>query len=92
VGSVGRATTAARGAGHAARARENLAALQQKLVDLEREFEDSLEEVRSDVDDSAVECEELTIRPRKADLAIERVTLVWTPWRVDEDGVAEPDY
>jgi hypothetical protein len=32
------------------------------------------------------------IRPRKADLAVERVALVWTPWRVGQDGIAEPVY
>ena len=29
---------------------------------------------------------------RKSDLVVERVALVWTPWRVSADGVAEPDF
>jgi hypothetical protein len=44
------------------------------------------------VDDTTLELEELAIRPKKADISIERVTLVWTPWRVSQDGVAEPDF
>jgi hypothetical protein len=44
------------------------------------------------VDDSAIECEELAIRPKKADVSIERVALIWTPWRIRDDGVAEPDF
>jgi hypothetical protein len=96
---VGRATTAARGAGRAARergdiarAQENVEALRSQLVELEREFEESLEDARTDVDDTVLEFEKLAIRPRKADISVERVTLVWTPWRVSKDGVAEPDF
>jgi hypothetical protein len=99
VGNVGRATTAARGAGRAARERgdvqrsqENLAALQAQLAELEAEFEGNLESVRGAADDAEIVCEEVAIRPRKADLAVERVALVWTPWRVGEDGIAEPAY
>jgi hypothetical protein len=99
VGNVGRATTAARGAGRAARergdiarAQENVEALRSQLVELEREFEDSLEDARTDVDDTVLEFEKLAIRPKKADISVERVALVWTPWRVSKDGVAEPDF
>ncbi len=99
VGNVGRATTAARGAGRAVRergdierARENVAVLRSQLAELEREFAESLEGARTDVDDSALELEQLAIRPRKTDISIERVTLVWTPWRIGQDGVAEPDF
>jgi hypothetical protein len=99
VGNVGRATTTARGAGRAARergdvarARENVEILRGQIAELEREFQESLEEARTDVDDSILEFEELAIRPKKADISIERVALVWTPWRVSKDGVAEPDF
>jgi hypothetical protein len=99
VGNVGRATTAARGAGRAARergdiarAQENAEALRSQLAELEREFAEALEDARTDVDDTALELEELAIRPKKTDISIERVTLVWTPWRVSQDGVAEPDF
>jgi len=99
VGNVGRATTTARGVGRVSRERDDVARAQQdvevlrgRLADLEREFETSLEDVRADVDDSTLECEALAIRPKKADLSIERITLVWTPWRVGNDGIAEPDF
>jgi ElaB/YqjD/DUF883 family membrane-anchored ribosome-binding protein len=99
VGSVGRATTAVRGAsraarerGDVARARDDAEALQQELEELEAEFEERLEAVRDRVDESQVVCEELPIRPRKSDLAVEQVALVWTPWRVGADGIAEPDF
>jgi hypothetical protein len=99
VGNVGRATTTARGAGRTVREHEDIAraqqgveALREQLAELEREFQSSLEDVRANVDDSALEFEEFAIRPKKADLSIERVTLVWTPWRVSEDGIAKPDF
>jgi hypothetical protein len=99
VGNVGRATTAARGAsraarerGDVARAREDAEALEQQLRELEAELETRLEAIREQADDSKLVCEELPIRPRKSDLTIERVALVWTPWRVGEDGIAEPDF
>jgi hypothetical protein len=99
VGNVGRATTAARGAGRAARergdiarAQESVEALSNQLAELEREFEESLENARTDVDDTALELEELAIRPKKADISIERVVLTWTPWCVSQEGIAEPDF
>jgi len=33
---------------------------------------------------------EVSIRPRKADIAVSRVALAWTPWRVGRDGGREP--
>ncbi len=99
IGNVGRATTAARGASRAARergdvgrAQEDAEALEQQLQELEAEFEERLEAVRDQWDDSELVCEELPIRPRKADLTVERVALVWTPWRVGAEGIAEPDF
>jgi len=99
LGNVGRATTAARGAGRAARERADVArarddadALRQQLEQLEAEFEGQLAAVRQRLGDEEVVCEELLIRPRKTDLAVERVALVWTPWRVGAEGIAEPDY
>jgi hypothetical protein len=99
IGNVGRATTAVRGASRAARergdvgrAQEDTEALQQQLQELEAEFEERLEAGRDQWDDSELVCEELPIRPRKSDLTVERVALVWTPWRVGADGIAEPDF
>jgi hypothetical protein len=99
VGNVGRATTAARGMGRAARERGDIAraqesheALQQALGALEAEFEEALGQLREGTALAETECEELLIRPRKTDLSIERVALAWTPWRVKADGIAEPAY
>lgn len=37
-------------------------------------------------------CEPLEIAPRKSEISIERFSLVWTPWSLDPDGIAEPVY
>jgi hypothetical protein len=99
VGNVGRATTAARGAsrtarerGDVARARDDVEALEVQLQELEAEFEGRLEAVRDQRTEEDLAFEELPIRPRKSDLNVERVALVWTPWRVDAEGIAEPDF
>jgi hypothetical protein len=86
------ASRAARERGDVARARDDVEALQQQLRELEAEFEERLEEVRDQLDDSNEVCQELAIRPRKAELTVERVALVWTPWRVGADGIAEPEF
>jgi hypothetical protein len=99
VGNVGRATTAARGASRAAREREDVArarddaeALRQQLEQLEAEFEEQLAAVRERLGGEELVYQELPVRPRKSDLAVERVALVWTPWRVGAEGIAEPDF
>jgi hypothetical protein len=99
IGSVGRATTAARGAGRAARERGEMAraeddaeALAQQLGELEAEFAEQLEAVRERLSGREVVCEELAIHPRKSDLSVDRVALVWTPWREGAEGTAEPDF
>jgi hypothetical protein len=96
-GTVGRATTAMRGAGRSARERgdiaratQDLEAQRQKLVELERDFETEMDKVRDAVDPDSFELDEKAIRPRKSDLTLSRSALVWTPWRVGEDGIAEP--
>ncbi len=97
VSTVSRATTAARGVGRAARERDDVARakdelqrLQEQLVLLEQEFQQeaaSLHEPAAAFDDLL---EEVEIRPRKADISVARLQLLWTPWRQQEGGAAEP--
>jgi hypothetical protein len=82
---VGRATTAARGASRTlgeredvAREQEELAALRRELALLEAELAGELDRLRASFDREP-ELEELVIPPRKADLAVERIALVWAP-------------
>jgi len=97
VGNVGRAATAIRGAGRAAkergdiaRAGERLETLQERLVESEDTCQGELEGLRGAVDTNALAVTEVKVVPRKADLEIEPLLLVWTPWWVGRDGVARP--
>jgi hypothetical protein len=80
--NVGRATTAARGFGRAAREKEDIAAAQETveaarkgLADLEFELQQEVEAIGGG--EPAVET--LEIPPRKADFDLEPVALVWAP-------------
>jgi hypothetical protein len=97
VGNVGRASTTIRGMarvareeGDIARARESLEELQEKLEALEAEFEEATQDLRDRLDPTALEIEEFAVRPRKSDIEVDRPVLVWTPWTVSSDGIAEP--
>jgi hypothetical protein len=83
MGNLGRATTAMRGAGRSARehadigqARESAAALRQQLEALETEARGELAGLQAAAE-PAVETSE--VRPRKSDIAVDRVALVWLP-------------
>ena len=99
LGNLGRATTAMRGAGRAARERgdiaratEKLSVLRGQLKDLERKFKDYLDNRAGRIDVEALDIAELRVACRKTDLDIPTLMLVWTPWRVGTDGIAEPAY
>jgi hypothetical protein len=84
LGSVGRATTAMRGAGRAARekedverARRGLEKTRQELAALEEEFQKELGQIRDAVAAEPPAPETIAIRPRKSDIAVRRVALVW---------------
>jgi chromosome segregation ATPase len=97
-GTVGRASTAMRGAarsarerGDIARARERLAEMGRKLDDLEADFQEETARLQESLDTDSLELREKPIRPRKADIAIGRVALVWTPWTAGS-GESRPAY
>jgi hypothetical protein len=98
-GSVGRATTAMRGMARASRekadvrrAQEKVKDLRRKLNELEEEFQEETARIQDTSDPESLELTEVTIRPRKSDIGVERVCLAWSPWLVDEEGIAEPAF
>lgn len=81
---VGRATTAARGAGRAANERQDLLRAEDRLAELERERKDLEAEAERQVqllqEDPAFErpeIEEVVVRPRKADIQVTSLKLAW---------------
>lgn len=84
--AVGRATTAARGAGRVAserqdveRAEAQLEALEKDRRDLEGELEREALALRDDAALDPPDIEEVIVRPRKSDLEVTSLRLAWKP-------------
>ncbi len=95
--SVSRAATAARSAsrigkesGDVERASESLEVLLQRKAELEAKAKAELDAAASQFDPETVALREVAVTPRKSDLAIGEVALVWTPWRRGADGFPSP--
>ncbi len=92
-GSAMRSATKAAGQhGDIARAQEALAERQVKLEDLEQELAGEIEKIKENFQPDALVLEPVVIAPRKSDIEVGDVTLVWAPWIVDSTGIAEPAY
>jgi hypothetical protein len=95
--TLGRATTAMRGAGRVlkeredvGRAQENVAALQQQLAALETEFKAEVAAVATAADPLTETLETLAVRPTKSNVTVRLVALAWTPWWVPKGGDPVP--
>jgi hypothetical protein len=84
--NVNRAATAARAAsrmgresGDVNRAHESLEALRQKQQDLQQQFDADAAALESRFDATVVPLRKVQVSPRKSDIAVEEVALVWTP-------------
>ena len=91
--TIGRATTAARGAGRimkegqdVARAKENVAALQQQLEELEAQAGYDADLLKSSADPLSEQLETLEVKPRKTDISVRVLGLGWVPWWRDAKG------
>jgi hypothetical protein len=97
--TLGRATTAARGASRSmreqqdvGRAQDTIESIDQQLAALNAEFEAKVAELQGAGDPTAEPLETLTIKPKKTDIAVQLVALAWTPhWR-DAQGNVTPAY
>jgi hypothetical protein len=94
--NMGRAATGMRAAGRIAGARQDIAqaaesveALAQRLADLEVEFKTESEKIAEQYEGSALELTEVQVSPKKTDIVVGQVMLVWQPWLVKSDGTVE---
>jgi hypothetical protein len=85
-GGLGRATSAARGAGRVAREREDVERAEDELRDLhetvralEIEVEEEVRAYLAEREAHVAELEELVVRPRKSDLVVTDLKLAWKP-------------
>ncbi|MGW8284711.1 MAG: ATP-binding protein [Candidatus Deferrimicrobiaceae bacterium] len=94
--TLGRAATTARGAGRTlkesqdvARAAQNVEALSKQLADLQALLDQETEEVKAGTEPLAENLEMCDVRPRKTDISVSLVSLVWFPyWRDTKGGIA----
>ncbi len=91
LGTVGRASTAMRSAGRmsgkkekVAQTKEKLAVLQTELEELEAAFETDRQALLDK--QLAPEIERIPVRPRKTDIMVQTLDLVWVPWIQGVDG------
>ena len=91
--TLGKATTAMRDVGRSMdqggdvkRAEESIEALKQKLADLETEEQEALEALESKIDPESETLEKVLMRPRKSDITVDSLGLVWMPFWQDESG------
>jgi hypothetical protein len=71
-------------------ASEGVEALQQQLTDLNTQFTAETEKLQSGLAPDTLALEEVQIAPKKADITVQQVCLVWQPWIVRMDGAVEP--
>jgi hypothetical protein len=95
--TLGRATTAVRGASRSMkeaedvdRAEDNVAALDQKLADLDAEFKAETANLERSFDPQTEQLETVSLKPTKANISIDLLTLVWAPYQHDSSGQAKP--
>jgi hypothetical protein len=66
-------------------------ALQEKQL-LEKQHEERLKQLEANYNPASVAIEPLELKPQKSDIEIDKVSLVWLPWRFDPNGVDTPVY
>jgi hypothetical protein len=92
-GTIGRATTAARGVGRASkqaddvtRAEEDLQSYQEQLDDLNTQIDGEIDKIAEKYDPLTEEMESILLKPRKTDINIRTLTVAWVPCIVDDSG------
>ena len=98
-GTINKATTAARRAGRAieeggdvSRANDTVESLQQQLADLQAQFESESAALAEKVDPLTETLETISIKPKKTDIVVQLVSLVWAPHWQDEQGNITPGW
>ena len=97
LGTLGRATTAARGvsrsmkeAGDVGRAQETLAVVNQQLVDLDGEFQAEAKALETSIDPQTEQLEKVSLKPKKTNISVKLLTFVWAPLWKSADGNSRP--
>jgi len=97
VSTIGRATTAMRGVGRTMkesqdidRAEETLEVLKNQLAELEARFQAETEEIATRISSQTEPLETFEIGPKKSNVSVNVLALVWVPYWQDEQGRMKP--
>ncbi len=95
--TLGRATTAARGASRSmkeaddvGRAEENVAAITQQIADLDAEFKAETATLERSLDPQTEELGTVSLKPKKVNIDVKLVALAWAPYRREPSGETKP--
>ena len=72
------------------RAEETVAAISQKLADLEAEFQSETTALDRSLDPQTEQLEKVSLKPTKANIAVKLLTLAWAPYWHDAQGEIKP--
>ena len=97
LGTLGRATTTARGVSRSMkeaedvnRAEENVAAIAEKLAELEAEFKSETVDLERLFDPQTEELDKISLKPKKVNIDVKLVALAWAPYWHDAQGGVKP--
>jgi Helicase HerA, central domain len=97
--TLGKATTAVRGVGRSmkesqdvGRAEDNVAAISQKIADLEAEFQAETAALEGSLDPQTEQLEKVSLKPTKANIAVKLLTLAWAPYWQNAQGETKPTW
>ena len=78
--------------GEQTRAEQKLEEKRLALEQFEAALQEELDQIEFDFEPANLELEKKEISPRKSDISVDRVQLVWLPWRQESDGTSHPAY
>jgi hypothetical protein len=94
-GTLGRASTAARGVSRTMKEREDvggatesLESMRARRAAIEAELEAEVQRLTAAGDSGSIAIETTSVRPRKSDISIDSVSLAWVPYWVGDGGSA----
>ena len=97
VGNIGRASSTARSAsramrqsGDVGRAEESLETFRQQIHELESSLNMEIEELKMRSDPATEAFDLIQVKPKKKDISVKLVALVWTPFLEGENGELTP--
>jgi hypothetical protein len=98
-GTMGRAASTVRSAGRTVdqagdvtRAQETIEALEKQLADLDARFHEETAAVTASLDARSEELDKVAVRPKKTNIQVRLVALVWLPFARDKQGLLSPAY